>query len=334
MTFDGIDAAAMAEVRVPLLAPSDGLPAIVPPAAGPAASPAASEAPPTLQQALVQMPPCGCGGRASGPAALLIAAEVPPALADLLIEDKEPAYRRGLGGRPAPPMFDIDTALAAAIVAPAGPQPTLTKTVAPQSLSVESGGDATFVDSNGNGVWDPWEEIIVTGSSTPKTVDDDSDWASFWMTGGDFGTGGGTGTGTGGGDGGGDVAAPTPPDMECLTEEEKNQLSEKEREAYEAAEVAAKIFRDIMRKADYNDFEYGALIFGDSNGVITHTPITRGTPTSVIPSLEGLESYGQLIAIVHSYSGYLYWNRFQIVSYSWSRRRLASFRRVCTARLQ
>ena len=138
------------------------------------------------------------------------------------------------------------------------------------------------------------QQIIVTGH----------------RSGGGYG-GGGYGGGDGWNtyteeDGGGDTIAPTPPDLNCLTEAELNQLGPEEREAYEVAVVAAKIAREIMAMPDKDKLEYGALIYRDTNGVITHTPLTKGGPVGVTPVTTGLPDYGHMLAFIHSHTADTY----------------------------
>lgn len=182
MTFEMAEAVPAAQdARIPMILIGDGA-AFVPDAPRPGMS--AAEAAPTLQQALAQTPPCGCGGRAAGPAEILSL----PGAAELVIPeavpaDREPGYRRfaeGLRG-PATAMWLIqpEAALwpAAPAEAPAVPE---------KLLRLAS-------DVDGDGVEDP--PIVVDGEKPTAGFD-----TGFWT---DSGGGGDTGT-----PGGGDAAVP------------------------------------------------------------------------------------------------------------------------------
>jgi hypothetical protein len=67
---------------------------------------------------------------------------------------------------------------------------------------------------------------------------------------------------------------------------------------------AAKIQREILATGDKDTFEYGSLIYRNSAGVITHTPILRGGPTYALPDVSGLTNadYGRALALVHSHT--------------------------------
>ena len=96
--------------------------------------------------------------------------------------------------------------------------------------------------------------------------------------------------------GGGDDPLPTPPDLNCS---DKSQMTPQQRLDYEISEEAAEIAREIMATGDKDGYEYASLIYRDANGVITHTPIARGTPWSSVPSMIGiLESDSKLICVI------------------------------------
>ncbi|HEX8364677.1 MAG TPA: hypothetical protein VF603_05270 [Allosphingosinicella sp.] len=131
-----------------------------------------------------------------------------------------------------------------------------------------------------------------------------------------FGTGGfgyGWDTSTNDGGGGGYVEEttpaepePSPPDLNCLTPAQISALSPVERDAYFMSVEAAEIAREIMTKADRDTREYGSIIYRDSNGVITHTPVVPGGPTSVSPTSEGMANFGQFLGLVHSHTAATY----------------------------
>jgi hypothetical protein len=80
-------------------------------------------------------------------------------------------------------------------------------------------------------------------------------------------------------------------------------MTPEQREEYEVAEEAAEIAREILAKPDKDYFEYGSIIYRGLDGVITHTPLQRGTPTSVQPSTEGMPHWGAALGMVHSHPG-------------------------------
>jgi hypothetical protein len=88
---------------------------------------------------------------------------------------------------------------------------------------------------------------------------------------------------------------------------DKSQMTPEEREDYEVAEEAAEIAREIAAMADKDSREYGAIIYRDANGVITHTALTPGTATSVPNmSTSGMPGWGSALAIVHSHPASLW----------------------------
>ena len=164
------------------------------------------------------------------------------------------------------------------------------------STTSTSGGN--YEDLNGNGQWDEGEPLVATGTR-PST--------GFSTGPGDTGGVGGTpvgeGSGTPGGSGGGtQQPAPTPPGLECLSESELAQLSSEEREAYLVTAEAAEIGREIQAQPDRDSREYASLIYRDVNGVITHTPIEPGGPTSSTANMIGIQSWGQVLGYVHSHT--------------------------------
>ena len=246
-------------------------------------------APATLQEALAEAAAAACGCASRGAERAPILATVPAERAELTLielraEDREPEYVRFLDGAR---RFGGWHGITAEALSPAAPLEFAAASEAeskPTKLL-----RAGFDDVNGDGVQD--EPIIVTGTNP------DAAWAAFWSTGG--WTWGGHETNHP------PLApleepAPTPPDLECLSDEEKSQLSPKEREAYEVAEEAAEIAREILARPDRDTVEYGALIYRDVNGVITHTPLARGTATTVQMDITGLPGYGSVLALVHS----------------------------------
>jgi hypothetical protein len=210
MTFDGFDAA----LPIEAMAVMAGMPA-----------PAAAEGW-TLQDALRE---AGLAEAAAEDMAILDrrAARAELTLLDLRVEQ---------GGRPQRTALDAIERAAAALV-PGGDLASGKDQAASASSSPPGGGD--YVDENGNGQWDPGEEILVNGTR-PRTVDDGSDWVTFW-SGGGGGDGGGD-DGTGGGSG-------------SEPEDEPNDC--RDRHALDAK-------AEIWRETDHNFREHAKIIYVDA----------------------------------------------------------------------
>ncbi len=117
----------------------------------------------------------------------------------------------------------------------------------------------------------------------------------------DWGGGGGASGGTGG-DGGG-----TPGGTLYTQCQNTSTLTPEQLEDYLVAAEAAEIAREIMQKLDRDLNEYGAVIYRDATGVITHTPLTPGNATSVPNlSLDGMTSWGQALGVVHTHPASLF----------------------------
>jgi len=78
-------------------------------------------------------------------------------------------------------------------------------------------------------------------------------------------------------------------------------MTPEQRLDYEISEEAAEIAREIMATGDKDGFEYASLIYRNTEGVITHTPIARGTPWDSVPSMAGITNWGQVLGVVHSH---------------------------------
>jgi hypothetical protein len=142
--------------------------------------------------------------------------------------------------------------------------------------------------------------IVVTGVRVP--------------TGTQSGSGGGAGGGTGGTGGqecwtpdgyvstGGEFMFCPPPEYQtCLN---LAALTSAERDKVLIALEAAEIAEEILAQPDEDDHEYGSLIYRDRFGVITHTPIARGTATGAMIDNTGLnvQEFSSIYALVHSHT--------------------------------
>lgn len=93
--------------------------------------------------------------------------------------------------------------------------------------------------------------------------------------------------------------APSPDDLNCM---DTSQMTPEELRDYKISEEAAKIAREILAMADHDMREYSSLIYMDSEGVIRHTPIEPGGPTSSTPNMTGIQNWGQVLGVVHSHT--------------------------------
>lgn len=154
-------------------------------------------------------------------------------------------------------------------------------------LSVSaSSGEGNYIDENGNGQYDEGETLLVTHEREDE----------FNGGGGGYYPGGGGGGGTG--DGGG-FNDPADDFEEC---QDTSTMTPEQREDYEVAREAAEIAREIQAAAERDSREYGALIYRDANGTITHTPLIPGGATSVSnwPNTDGFD-YSTVLGVVHSH---------------------------------
>lgn len=152
---------------------------------------------------------------------------------------------------------------------------------------IDSGEDMPII------LEDEEQDIIVTARYRYRNYNYDD---------GSGGASGDDGSGRNGGGRGGSAPAPAPPPLECATADELSRMSPEEREDYDIAAEAAEIAREITAKSDKDTNEYGSLIYRDANGVITHTPLTRGTNTTVAIDATGIPNFGQVLAMVHSHA--------------------------------
>lgn len=100
------------------------------------------------------------------------------------------------------------------------------------------------------------------------------------------------------------------PNPDAMAEELECQstdgMSDEKLRDYQISEEAAKIAREILAAANHDSIEYASLIYRDANGVIRHTTIAPGGPTSSTPGFEGIQNWGQVLAIVHSHTAATY----------------------------
>lgn len=172
---------------------------------------------------------------------------------------------------------------------------------------------ATMLPEEGIDFLQPAELNALTDAVASSQYDYDTIyvWGRRYYDGWSYGGGGGGGGGdnsntndqetTGGQD-------PPPAEVYCLSADALSQLTPKELEAYQVAVVAAKIAREIYAMPDRDHVEYGAIIYRDTDGVIKHTPLTRGTASSLPEgvSIAGTPGWGSALGLIHSHPALLY----------------------------
>ncbi|MCF6221250.1 MAG: DUF4329 domain-containing protein [Robiginitomaculum sp.] len=93
-----------------------------------------------------------------------------------------------------------------------------------------------------------------------------------------------------------------PPDTdEELTEEQKCQLEQAKEAAIDS--LARQIAKDIMKKRDWKNREYGAVIIRNSAGELRVTELFRGTSLGGSVNLEfSISSSDTIVASIHNHT--------------------------------